>query len=364
MLPRILKFALTGLILCLGLVAAGRCRAQDLPAAPVPVLPAPATFPAASAAPAAPLQLAPVPLAPVPPPPTPLLPPACAPYEDRNGPLLRGDPLLDCPDCAPPGWYASVEASILVPHIKNRLTAPVTVDGITDQVHLPTAELDVVGSPRVELGYRFDQGCGEVVFAYRSLVSEGSAVLENFDVDGGEGLLHSRLNVNVFDIDYGSREYALGPCWDMRWRVGARVGAAYFDSRAVGAVLEQRTSNNFVGGGPHVGLDLRRTLGLPGLSAFGRLEGSALLGRVRQSFEETFLFDDGTLIGGATNQNEVQAVPVLDFEAGLMWTAPRRPWLRFGGGYQLQSWWYLGTVGSSHAQLTSQGAFFRVEWGF
>ena len=35
-------------------------------------------------------------------------PHACAPNEDCNGCLLKGDPLLDPPNYPPPGWFAAV----------------------------------------------------------------------------------------------------------------------------------------------------------------------------------------------------------------------------------------------------------------
>src|SRR6516225_1819355 len=68
---------------------------------------------------------APVCPAPLPPPLPTVGPPACAPYEDCNGPLLRCDPLLDRPDAPPPGWFSAFEADIVAPHVKNRLTNPV-----------------------------------------------------------------------------------------------------------------------------------------------------------------------------------------------------------------------------------------------
>ncbi len=50
-------------------------------------------------------------------------------FEDCNGPLLRGDPLLDRPEFPLPGWLLAVETGAMVPHIKNRLTAQVPVAG-------------------------------------------------------------------------------------------------------------------------------------------------------------------------------------------------------------------------------------------
>lgn len=369
----------------------GNAAAQTLPSAPVPVIadapPGRATIETSCQFPAPPgpypgamppTQFAPVPqLAPY------------TPYEDQNGPLLRGDPLLDRPE-APPGWFAALEANVLGVHIKNRVTAPVLLEfpralgvdyvlpgtgpiPITNQVQLPTAELEWAGAPRIELGYRFAQGFGEILVSYRSLVSTGQAILTGFDVDGSDGLLDSRLNMNVVDLDYASREYSLGPCWDMKCKVGARFASVYFDSRATGNVLEQRTSNDFRGAGPHLGLDLRRRfLEVPGLGFYSRLEGAALLGEIKQSVEETFLFSGapffmpaGRLVGGGTTQRGSQAVPVVQLQVGLSWTPPwAGNWLQFVGGYEIENWWYLGQLNASRAELLDQGVFFRAEWSF
>src|SRR5437867_3751110 len=187
--------------------------AQQLPPAPVPV-PVQAT-----------VTTLPHPEMPPAPPPPPTLPPPppYGPYRGGNGLILAGDPLLDDPNSPPLGFFATFEGQVLFPHIKNRLTAPVAVDGLfTDIVHLPTAELDSTGSPRIELGYRFPRGFGEFVAAYRNVNTEGFGRIIAFD-PVSDGLLHSRLDVNTVDLDYGSRQFAFAPCWDMQWHVGARL---------------------------------------------------------------------------------------------------------------------------------------------
>jgi hypothetical protein len=297
-------------------------------------------------------------------------PPACAPYEDCNGPLLDGDPLLDRPGAPPPGWLAALDVGFVDPHVKNRLVAPVTLGPFTDQLHLPTAELDAVGSPRLELGYRFAQGFGEVLLSYRSLVSEGTQIIPQFN-PFGDGTLDSRLDVQVLDLDYSTREFSLGPTWDMKWRIGARLAGVFFDSVARGAFLWERTSNCFRGVGPHVGLDLWHCLDGPalygsGLSLFARLEGATLLGKIHQHFEEAFLLADGTsFLDGLTTVHQSQAVPVLNVQAGVGWTPC---WgnhrVRFAAGYQFEDWWYLGQAGPSRAELMDQGVFFRGEWNY
>lgn len=339
-----------------GLVWASALAAQELPSAPVPVAPPGASAPAAPA---------PSPRLSPPPPPAPL-PPISAPYQENNGGLLPGDPLLDRPGSPPPGWFASLELNVLAPHIQNRLQGQVAVDGfVPDTVHLPTAPLDWTGAPRLDIGYRLPEGCGEFLVGYRFLVSEGTNLLYGFDLDGGDAFLKSRLNMNVIDLDYASREYSLGRYWDMKWRVGGRIAVVYFDSLAEGVFLEQKTSNHFVGGGPHAGLDLWRSLDWPGLSLFGRIDGATVIGQISQSFEETFPDENGNLVGAATLVHHTQAVPVLGVQAGLSWTPYwRRHLSRYALGYEFERWWSVGDAGDSQANITTQGVFFRAEFGF
>ena len=276
------------------------------------------------------------------------------------------------------GWFVSMEADIVSAHISNRLTAPVAVGpapspagaavafaSYIDQVQLPTAELGFVGSPRVELGYRFSQDLGEFVLGYHTLVTEGVTVLPGYDIGGSLGVLWSRLNLNVVDADYVSPEYFLGPHWQMKWRAGGRFASVFFDSLASGDILEQRISNDFIGGGPHVGVDFWRSLNCPGLAFCTRIDGAAVIGQVRQAFEETLSNPDGTLAAGGANEvRQTQVVPVLHCQAGLSWAPPAYQWLRITGGYEFEQWWGLGRAGASNADLTTQGAFVRVELGF
>ncbi len=342
---------------------APRCLAQDLPAAPVPVNPSPAPSGPTSPAPAS--TLPPPPATYIPPPPPTTTPPL-APLEDRNGPVLRGDPLLDRPGSRPPGWFADLDMTILVPHISNSIAGNVNVGGLfTDTVQLPVASLDWTVAPHFVLGYRLEQGEGALSIGYRGLSTTGEATLGGFDLDGGPGFLKSRLDMNVVDLDYSSQEYSLGSCWLMDWSIGLRIGDVFFDSHAVGNFIEQRTSNEYVGAGPRIGLSLWRTLGTPELSAYAHVDGSALLGNVKQTYQEAVVLPDGSVVGGSNTAGQDQAVPVLNAEIGLCW-APRfsRHSFRFTGGYQYEQWWYVGQDNGNHADILLQGVFLRGEWSF
>jgi hypothetical protein len=257
-----------------------------------------------------------------------------------------------------------VDIALVAPHINNHLVAPVHIPGRgTDIVHVPQAELDWTAAPRFDVGYRLPEGCGEFLASYRLLVSEGTDNIPRFDALGS-AMLRSRVNLNVIDLDYRSHEFSLCPLWDLRWQAGVRIADIYFDSRANGFFKEERTSNNFFGAGPHIAVEVARRFELPGLSAFAKLDYGLILGRIDQSFEETFSSGGTPVLGGAANAHETQAVDHLSFETGLRWAPPGEDRMRFSVGYLFEEWFYLGQVGPSRAELLDQGVFFRSEFNF
>jgi hypothetical protein len=299
----------------------------------------------------------------LPPPPT---PPDRTPLEDTNGPSLIGGPPLEQWGTPQPGCFASVEADLIGAHVKNRLRADVTVAGLfADTVHVPNAQMEWGISPRIELGYRFAQGYGELLLCYHSLVSDGRSILTDFDPTSNAEL-RSRLNVDVLDLDYAVQEFALGPFWNMKWQAGVRYADIFFDSWAEGAIFAQRTSNHFFGAGPHFALNLRRSLPAAGLSLYARVEGAAPIGRVKQGYEETFfLLFDGVELGGATRQSGTEVALTVHVQAGLAWAPTWRDrCLRLSTGYDLEQWYNVGQVHDSRAELTAQGLFFRCEWNY
>lgn len=300
--------------------------------------------------------------------PGPMLGPAPSdPFDDDNGPLLKGDPLLDPPNLPPPGWFVAFETGILHPVYRNRLTGTVPIIGLPNQpVFVPTASLDWTGSPRAEIGYRFSEGFGEILVSYRSVVAEGAGVIPNYDIVGAGSLL-SRLNVNVIDLDYAAREFALGDLWDMRWKIGARLSSNYFDTQSLGVALGQRASNHFFGSGPHAGLELQRRFGASGLALLGRIDGAVQIGRVSQDFEQVIF--GVPAMGGAVSQEATQYVPILRMQAGLSWTPPmRKRFFCFSAGYEFEEWWGVGRMpggaATSTANFFMNGAFVRGEWSY
>jgi hypothetical protein len=305
-------------------------------------------------------------LAPAPPPapPPPLL--------DR--PYFVADPMLDRPELAPPGWFADLDFGIAKGHVKNQLSNTVLnpVTGGADLVGLPSAPLDWTVSPRVEAGYRLPSGFGAFALSYRFLATQGSEVV---DGSGGPARLSSLLDINLADFDYISEELSLWPCWDMRWRLGLRYAYVYFDSRAgelpdlaAGGVSRVRTTNSYVGIGPHSGLELSRRLGASGLAFVAKGEFSFLVGRIRQQFiEETATpGPDGRPLAGATDASSSEGVPVLGLQAGLRWDLARYPRCRLYLGYQYEYWWEVGLLNKigTFGEVADQGFILRAEFNY
>lgn len=390
----------------LALLIAGSCQAQvmlGLPAAPTPT-----TYPGASVTPIpalptavgmpAPLAVLPAPL-PEPRPAGPVCqkpwhfdplelytsvypagahgescvggPPACAPYEDRNGPLLIGDPLLDSPP-ATPGWVVGVELAGVVPHVENKLFSPVTLmslgkgpapaAGSTTTVQLPAADLGARVMPRIEAAYRFGQGSGELLLSYNFVVGDGTQYYfaPVFAPTGAN--LRSRLDMEVLDIDYGNYEPSLGPNWDMFWRVGLRGMIFYTDSQATNGISFQQETDRYWGIGPHAVLDLRRWIGDSGFAMFGRAEVAMPWGRVAQRYIEI----DPT-VAGETRFFENQQAVTLTVQLGLAWSPQRCSRIRFTAGYIVERLIDVGAIFTGVAPretLTIEGGFFRGEWNY
>jgi hypothetical protein len=275
----------------------------------------------------------------------------------------------------PTGWFAAAEAELVVPHVKNRLVDSVTIDSRrSGLLHLPSAELDWTVAPRFDVGYRLPSGFGEFLVSYRFLETSGSQGVLSVD---GPATLRSRLDLNMADFDYASREFSLWPLWDMKWRFGGRFAEIFFDSKlnepfaeaAAGSeVFESRVTNHFEGFGPHWGLELARKLEDSGFSLFSRADGAILLGRVRQGFFETSTIagPDGTLLSGVTRESNPQAVPMLNVQAGLRWQPPDYSALRLFLGYEYEYWWNVGRLSTtrSRAELADQGILFEAEFRF
>jgi hypothetical protein len=142
--------------------------------------------------------------------------------------------------------------------------------------------------------------------------------------------------------------------------------ACYFSDFAQGRFLEQQTTNNYLGMGPHAAVEVGRSIpGIPGLAVTGMLDFGLFFGNVSQSFEQDFTFADGSRLGGTTRVNHFQTVENLGLDLGLVYSPPSmQNWARFGFGYHFEYWWNIGTSGGSNADFFTNGIYFRGELNF
>lgn len=304
---------------------------------------------------------------------TPAPPPGPAPQ--LPGPYFEDDPRLNPPELGAIGWFASVESEIVHPHVINKLKGTVLVGGaVPTIVALPSAALNWTVEPRLDVGYRLGSGFGEFLISYRFLVTEGSQAATGPDGPAG---LKSRLNLNVVDCDYASREITLFPEWLMKWHFGVRYMSLYFDSQegepfaeaaAGSGIFASGVSNSYWGIGPNWGFDLARRLGDTGFSIVMRADGAILLGRIRQGFfaDSTALMPAGGLLSGEARFSSSQAVPMFDARLGIGWKSDPCSRMALFAGYEYEHWWNVGRESSigSYGHVFEQAIVLQAEFNF
>jgi hypothetical protein len=313
-----------------------------------------------------------------------------------DGPL--NSPWLDRPEAAPPGFFFNVESSVVWPNFHNELqggqvtlaqtsgVSPGSSNGIPpgagmpitgDLVSFPGNKFNPTVTPRFELGYRFPDGFGELRLGYRFMDSSGS---DTVLVDQlGPAAQRGRLDVEIVDLDYATREFSLPAGWELRPAVGLRYATTFLDSQVTFlnpitvqtqpfglAPFTRLTQTEALGNryiGVHGVLEVGRKLGVSGFALFGRVEGAGMYGRVHQTFTETFVESPGSTSTRVTNGG---GAPILATQAGLSYDIPRWKHSRFLIGYQYETWWQFGRGNNdvSFGTLTDQGLFLRGEFNF
>ena len=290
---------------------------------------------------------------------------------DLPEPYFVPDPLLDRPDFAPPGWFLDAEVGFAGPHIIGvQSNAGTPVGNVPDFLFVPAAGLDWTVSPSLQIGYRLPSAFGEFALSYRFLATDGNGSTAGFD---GPAALRTRLNFNVIDLDYLSREFSLAPHWDMKWHIGLRLAELYYDSRADEALalaaagstmFEQRFSNSYWGIGPHAGVELQRAVVGTGLSFVGKVDAATLLGRIRQGFFEqsTTLAPNGQFTAFEDRYSGSQDVPIVSLQAGVSWRPTEFPQVQLFLGYNFEYWWNVGKLSNigTAAALSDQEILLRL----
>lgn len=306
-----------------------------------------------------------------------------------------GSPLLDRPETPSPGVFFNVETSVLWVHFTNELqggvaphsnvggppTGGLPVTG--DIVRFPGNSFDATVSPRFEIGYRLPDGFGDFRVRYRYIATSGSDTVLVAPPDANDNLGPAseagRLDINIVDFDYATRQFSLGPDWELRTAVGLRYATGFLESQVVflnpvavvgtpfGTApftrLSQTESLSSHSLGPHVALELGRKLWDPQLTFFGRLEGAGLYGRTHQRFEERFVEAPGKTQEQAGNG---LGTPMLATQFGLSYDVPRWNHARFLVGYQFEAWWNFGRGNNdlSFGTFSDQGIYLRSEFNF
>jgi hypothetical protein len=325
------------LVGALFLVTAAVCQGQGQPPSPLaPTLPAPP--------PPSPLAYT------QPPPPPPPGPVTEAPVPGAFVPIADAS-----------GGFVSVDLAYLKTTIKFGLVSPTPLAPFGQTVRPPGVDLPWEVSPAIEAGYRLPGG-DAFVFTYRFLSAEGNG--QATDPIGGEAQVRTRLDLQVFDIDYALPVFQVAPRFELSTRLGARIADVFFDSRSINDAGLRQASNDFFGAGIHGRLDARYHIDLlPGLSVFGRLDGAALIGRSKQKFQLQSDFGEFTYVS-KTKQQGNRTVPVLNLQAGLTYAPPALPGLSFTSGYEYEQFFNVADVGASSGDFYTHGWFMRVRYDF
>jgi hypothetical protein len=259
--------------------------------------------------------------------------------------------------------FASVDLALAFPHLGSVLVSSVRLgdSGPVLPAVLRGASLDPTVSPTFQFGaLRFGPDYGALALSYSFLVSEGS------DSVGGPnaGSVHSRLNLQTFDLDYLHDYGSVG--WDTRlsWDVGARLQVVFFDTQVRTEAIAEQGRNYCFAAGPHAGLTLNHALP-NGLDLLVRFD-VGLLGAYNtdQNFVVTVRDPTSGVLSGAASQQQSQFAPSLAVQAGLSWTPAWRPSAHLRAGYQFEQWYNIGRVDQSRGDLYAHGLFLGAAWEF
>jgi hypothetical protein len=264
-----------------------------------------------------------------------------------------------------------VEVQVLFLHLRNQLLNSVTSFNGVNLVGFPGNPLNTTASPHIEGGWRLPDGCGAIQLGYRFLATEGSESPVNGPFLAAQ---HGRLDYNVLELDYLTREYSLPMQWEMRWGFGGRFTSLFFDSRFrfvnsatdPGSLLAEAETNSLYAFGVHTLLDLSRQLGPTGFALFARGDLGVNLGRIKQTaFEELLGPNPGDGPQDFQNRSDGAAnMWTWAGECGLSYTMPHWNNNRYLLGYQHEVWFDVGRLSLSRGQLDSQGLVLRAEFNF
>lgn len=236
-------------------------------------------------------------------------------------------------------------------------------------------DFDYEVSPRVFFGYRLGGGQGDLRFTYWHFDGEtdasAGAAPGQFAVDpfgnvagtvavidprdarfgtvitGGDLLrTEGEVEMNVYDLEW-TRPIVLQDCaWVLSWSAGVRIADVeqfYESVLSLGPATLARGdfAVDFVGAGPRVGFEARRSFGDGRFSVFARNHGSLLMGDYEVESSNTL--SAPAPFRAAQSASMTRLVPVLETELGASWNAADS--LRLSAGWLYQAWFDMGTSG-------------------
>ena len=281
------------------------------------------------------------------------------------------DPFRERPGL-PVGWFAGVDLFVVHPEIDSQVNNSSLRPGdpfhgtFTNAKQLPVGDMNWTVMPKIQVGYRRENGLGEYIASYRFVQSDVSGTLPNFDA-AGAGALHTRSQAHVLDLVYAFSDRTEGLPWILptirRYSLGMRVASWIFDTTANGQqVLEERAGNVFIGGGPVLLYDWTWLTPLPSVTFNGGLDAAGVAGFNYQRFAETAIVAGNLQTARGRTDGTGTATPILGVWGGVSWVPDwRNQMFKLSAGYRWEKWWNLPDAGGQN-DLTLQGPFVRGEF--
>jgi hypothetical protein len=249
------------------------------------------------------------------------------------------------PFAPPAGWFTNLQADVVTVVSQYQGQAPWSWTVV----------------PHLEVGYRFAAG-NAWRLSFQSLNDSGATWIPTFVPGLPQSHVHLRASLDVLRLDYVSCEHFF---WEyLRFRGETGLHATYLsaDTRTEYSDSTYQTSDAFIGGGIHGGLDGSLWLGQSGLALFSRLILGGGYGTSKLTYANAFSGNSyqspyTSQSSYSTNRLELDVL----LQAGLRWTVLRsRPCVCLATGYHVEDF-YEGTIIFGGNEVGSSGLFLRCE---
>jgi hypothetical protein len=270
------------------------------------------------------------------------------------------------------GWFAGVDLYFVHPEIDSQVNNTNLAPGdlfhgtFKNPTQLPVGDMNWTVMPRIQVGYRRENGLGEFIASYRFLQANSSGTLLNFDA-AGAGQLHTRSQAHVLDLVCAYTDLTEGLAWYFpavqHYGVGLRVASWIFDTTANGQqTLEERAGNVFIGGGPVVNYEGTWLTTWRSVTFNGGFDAAGVGGFNYQRFAETAIVSGSVQTAGGRTDGRGTATPILGVWGGMSWVPDwQNQAFRLSAGYRWERWWNFPDAGAQN-DLTLQGPFVRGDF--